>query len=319
MCTLFAGIIACANLPVVDSLAQSYPVKPIRILVGFSAGSGTDVTTRMVAQKLSEDLGQPVVVENRPAAAGTIAGQAVARSPADGYTLIMISSSNAVLPALLAKPPYDLKRDFAPVSLVAKTSLVVVVHPSVPARDVKELIALARSRPGILNYGSSAGGTAHFAGELLKSMAKVNIVHVPYKGAPAAVTATASGEVDMSFASIPATIPLLGAGKLRALAVTSAERTPLMPSLPAMAESGLPGYDRSVWYGMLAPAGVPKYVIARLNAEINKVVNTPEMKEAFNKQGLETQASTPEQFATYMHREIEQNIKLVKLIGLKAQ
>ncbi len=321
MIWLSAGIVVCAYASVVDSLAQNYPVKPIRIIVGYGAGGGADVTARMVGQKLFELLGQPVVVENRTGAAGSIATARVAASPADGYTLLMAVSGDTVLPALRAKLPYDLERDFAPVSLVTIGPYLLVVHPSVPARNASELIALARSRPGKLNYGSAGvGGGVHLAGELFNLMAKVNIVHVPYKGGSAeSVIAVAVGQIDISFPNIPAALPLLEARKVRSLAVTSARRASLMPSIPTLDESGLPGYDRSVWYGLLAPAGVPKDIIAQLHAVIGRIVNTPEMKEAFNKQGAEPQTNTPEQFAALIRNELAQNAGLVKLAGLKVE
>jgi tripartite-type tricarboxylate transporter receptor subunit TctC len=318
---LFVGIVACINLSIFDSSAQNYPVKPIRMVVGYGAGGGADVTARMVAQKLSEHLGQPVVVENRLGATGSIAAERVATSPADGYTLLMLVSGDTVLPALRAKLPYDLERDFAPVSLVSIGTYLLVVHPSVPARAVQELIALARAQPGKLNYGSSGvGGATHLPGELFNLMAKVNIVHVPYKGGSAeSVIAAASGQVDMTFASITSALPLLGVGKLRPLAVTSTKRASLMPSIPTLDESGLPGYDYSGWYGVIAPAGVPSDIIAWLNAVIVKAVNTPEMKESFNKQGREPQTNEPEQFAALIRSELAQNAKLAKLAGLKAE
>ena len=217
---LFAGIVACANLPVSDSLAQSYPVKPMRVLVGFTAGSGSDIAARFVAQKLSENLGQPVIVENRPGAGGAIAIERVAASPADGYTLLFMPASGAVPPAQGAKLSYDLERDLAPVSLVLVQPFVLVVHPSVPARNVKELIALAQKQPGKLNYGSNGIGSAlQFAGELFNIMAKVNIVHVPYKGASESAIATAAGQVDMSYPGLGSTLPLLRSGKVRALVI----------------------------------------------------------------------------------------------------
>ena len=321
MVRLFVVIAACADLSVVDSLAQHYPVKPIRIVVGYGAGGGADVTARMVGQKLSEHLGQPVVVENRLGASGSIATARVAASPADGYTLLMAVSGDTVLPALRAKLPYDLERDFAPVSLVTIGPYLLVVHPSVPARNARDLITLARSRPGKLNYGSAGvGGGVHLAGELFKLMAKVNIVHVPYKGGSAeSVIAVAVGQIDISFPNITAALPLLEARKVRSLAVTSAKRASLMPSIPTLDESGLPGYDRSTWYGLLAPAGVPKVIIAQLHAVIDKVVNAPEMKESFNKQGAEPQTNTPEQFAALIRSELAQNASLVKLAGLKVE
>jgi tripartite-type tricarboxylate transporter receptor subunit TctC len=300
-----------------EAPAQSYPNKPVRIMVGFAAGGGTDVTARLVAQKISSQLGQSVVVENRPGASGAIAAENVARSPADGYTLLMVASTTFINSVLRSQ---DLERDLTPVSLVTIAPLVLVVHPSVPVRDVKELIALARTRPGKLNYGSDGvGGTTHLAGELFNLMAEVKLVHVPYKGAGESVVATASGQVDINFPSAPAALPLLGAGKFRALAVTSAKRSSLLPSIPTLDESGLTGYDVPTWYGMLAPAAVPKDIIAQLNAAIIKVVNTPEMKEAINKQGMEPQTNSPEQFTAFMRRQSGQIAKLVELAGMKAE
>lgn len=317
---LFAGTIVCASLWVAESSAQSYPVKPIRIVVGFTAGGGTDVTARLVSQKLFEQMGQPVVVENRPGAAGSIANERVAAAAADGYTLLMIANSAAVQVALRPKLPYDLERDFAPVSLLSVAPFLFVVNPSFPPRSVEELIALARSQPGKLNFGSDGVGTVlHLAGELFNLMAQTKIVHVPHKGGTEAATATAAGQIEMSFTGVSSSLPLIGAGKLRALAVTSAKRASFLPSVPTLSESGLPGYAISSWYGMLAPAGVPKNIIARLNAETAKAVNTPDMKEALNKQGFEPQTNAPEQFAAFIRAEIAQSGKLIKLIGLKVE
>ncbi|MBI3068913.1 MAG: tripartite tricarboxylate transporter substrate binding protein [Betaproteobacteria bacterium] len=287
--------------------------------MGFTAGGGGDTTARMVARKLSEHLGQPVVVENRAGASGAIANELVATSPADGYTLLMVTATATIVSALRARLPYDLERDFAPVSLVVSGPFVLVVHPSVPVRSAKELIALARSQPGKLNYGSTGVGTStHLAGELLNLMARVNIIHVPYKGSADAAVATAAGEIDMSFPSITAALPLLQAGKFRAIAVTGTKRASLLPLIPALNESGLPGYDRVTWRGVLAPAGVPKNIIARLNEMIRKVINTAEMRASFGREGMEPHTSTPEEFAAYIHREIAQNAKLIKFAGMKA-
>ena len=316
---LLAGIVGCASLSIVDSSAQSYPSKPIRVFA-HEVGGGNDVAARLLAPKLSENVGQPVVIENRSGAGGSIATEAVAKSPPDGYTLLILAASDTIVAALHPKLPYDLERDFAPVSLVAAGTAVLVVHPSLPARDVKELIALARSNPGKLNYGSSGvGNSSHLMGELFNVMAGVKIVHVPYKGSAGSSAATAAGEIEMSFPSIVAVGPLLKAGKIKALAVTSARRNSLMPSLPTIGESGLPGYDRSTWWGVVAPTGVPREVIVRLQAGIFKAVNTPEVKTAFNRQGLDpqTEPGTPEQFAAFVRGEIAQSAKLVKLSGAK--
>lgn len=317
---LCVGIIACISLAGFDSLAQNYPVKPIRMVVGFSAGGITDVLARMVALKLSEPLGQPVIVENRPGASTVIANERVATSPPDGYTLLMMGTSATVLPSLRAKLPYDLERDFAPVSLIAVSPFVLLIHPSVPARNLKQLIALARSQPGKLSYGSvGIGSPPNLMAELFNLMAKVKTVHVPYKGGADAAVALASGQIDIYFSSLPSMLPLLETGKVRSLAVTSVKRLSALPSVPTLDESGLPGYESINWNGVCAPAGVPKAIIARLNAAISKVVNSAEMKESLDKQGMEPQANTPEQFAVFIRGEIEKNARLIKLIGAKAE
>lgn len=317
---LSAGTIACANLLVFNASAQTYPDMPVRVLVGYTAGGATDFTARTVAQKLSELLSQQVVVVNVPGASGSIATTRVAASAPDGYTLLIMTGADTIQPALRAKLPYNVERDFAPVSLVVTGAYALVVHPSVPARNVKELVALASSQQRKLSYGSAGiGNSSHLAGELFNLLAKVHTVHVPYKGASESVVGTASGEVDMSYPSVSASLPLLAAGKLRALAVTSAKRASLMPSIPTLNESGLAGYDSSTWYGVSAPAGVPKEIIARLNAAIGKAVNTTAMKESFSKQGLEPQTNTPEQFAAFIHGELLKNAKLIKLAGVKPE
>ena len=300
--------------------AAAYPAKPVKIMVGFAAGGAADVTARMLAPRLAELLGQQIVVENRGGSGGLLATEAVAKSPADGYTLLLMPAADTVQPALRRRLPYDLERDFAPVSRVVFGPWFVVVHPSVPARNAAELVALARTHPGRLNYASSGiGSSAHMANELFNSLAKVNIVHVPYKGISDGVTAVAGGEVDMIFASIPASLPLLGAKRVRALAVTTGRRTALAPHMPTLNESGVPGYDRSGWYGVLAPAQIPRDVIARLNAAIVKIVNAPDMKEAFMKQGLDPATSTPDEFGAFIRHEVAQNIKLVKAAGIKVE
>ena len=257
-----------------DALAQTYPAKPIRLIVGYTTGGPTDTTARMVAQKLSEHVSQPVIVENRAGASGTLGKERVASSPPDGYTLLVMSSGDAIVQALFAKAPRDLELAFAPVSLAATGTYVLIVHPSVPARNVKELIALARANPGKLTYGSSGvGSSVHLAGELLNVKANLKIVHVPYKSSADSARATASGEVGLSFPGIPGALPFLYAKKIRALAVTSKKRVAMMAETPTLNESGVPGYDRYGWYGVLAPVGMPKEVIARLNAALSEVVN----------------------------------------------
>ncbi len=318
---LIAGAMALGTLHATHAAAQDYPVKPIRMLVGYPAGGGTDVTARLLAVRLAEDLRQPVVVENRPGATGSIAIEQTSRASPDGYVVLMMPSSSVLQSVLRPKLlRYDLERDLAPISLVTIQPFVLLVHPSVPVRNVKELIALARSRPGKLNYGSSGiGGGTHLAGEFFNLMAKVKLVHVPYKGGSESVVAAAAGDVDISFASTTSALPFLRSGRLRPLAVTSAKRASLMPSIPTMGESALPGYDHSVWYGVLAPAAVPKDILARLNAAIRKAVDLPQTKEVLKAQGLEPQTNTPEQFAALIRAEIAQNAKLIKLADLKAE
>lgn len=317
---MFIPVIACFGLWVANAQAQTYPVKPIRMLFGYTAGGAGDVGARLLAQKLSESLGQNVVVENRPGAGGAIADEAVAKAPADGYTLLYAAGSTTILPALRPKLPYNVERDFAPVSMVVITSFALAVHPSVPVRDVKGLIALARSQPGKLTFSTpGVGSSAHFAGEVFKMMTDVKMLHVPYRGAPEATTAVIAGEVDINFPSVTGALPFIASGRLKALAVSSAKRASTLPSVPTLNEAGLAGYERSGWNGVLAPAGVPKEIIARLNTAIVKAVNTPEMQEAFIKQGLDAQTGTPEQFAAFIRGQLAQNAKVVKFAGIKTE
>jgi len=317
---LVTALGAGALITSLDALAQAYPAKPIRLVVGYTTGGPTDTTARMVAQKLSELVGQPVIVENRAGASGTLGKERVAMSPPDGYTLLVMSSGDAIVQALFAKAPRDLELAFAPVSLAATGTYVLIVHPSVPVRNVKELIALARANPDKLTYGSSGvGSSVHLAGELLNVKANLKIVHVPYKSSADSARATASGEVGLSFPGIPGALPFLYAKKIRALAVTSKKRVAMMAETPTLNESGVPGYDRYGWYGVLAPAGTPKDIIARLNAAMSEVINVADMKAALNLQGLEPQTTTPEQFGAFIQSDIMENAKLIKLIGLKAE
>ena len=317
---LFIPVIACFGLGVASAPAQTYPVKPVRLIFGYTAGGAGDVGARLLAQKLSENLGQNVVVENRPGAGGAIADELVAKSPADGYTLLYAAGSTTILPALRPKLPYNVERDFAPVSMVMITSFALAVHPSVPVRDVKGLIALARSQPGKLTFSTpGVGSSSHFAGEVFKMMADVNMLHVPYRGAPEATTAVIAGEVDINFPSVTGALPFVKTGRLKALAVSSAQRAPTLPSVPTLSEAGLTGYERAGWNGVLAPAGVPKEIIARLNAAIIRAVDAPEMKEAIVKQGLVAQTGTPEEFAAFIRGQLAQNAKVVKFAGIKTE
>ena len=301
-------------------LAQAYPAKPIKFMVGFAAGGAADVTARMLAPKLSELLGQQIVIENRGGSGGLLASDAVAKSPPDGYTLLLMPAADTIQPAVRRKMPYDLERDFMPVTRVVYGPWFLLVHPSVPAQNIRELLALARANPAKLNYASSGvGSSAHLVSELLNSLGKISIAHVPYKGISDGVTATASGEVDMIIASIPAATPLVTARRVRALGVTTGQRTPLAPHMPTLSESGLPGFDRSGWYGVLAPAGVPREIVSRLNAAIVKIVNTAEMRQAYMKRGLDPAPTTTEEFGAFIRHEIAQNIKLVKAAGIEVE
>jgi tripartite-type tricarboxylate transporter receptor subunit TctC len=314
-----AAAVAGDGLAVGEAAAQAYPNKPIRIIAGFGPGGSTDVIARLVAQKLSESLGQQVIVENRPGASTAIAAERVATSPPDGYTLLLAAASTTIQSALRKNLPYDLERGFAHVSLVAIGPFVLVVHPSLPVRGVKELIALARSQPGKLNYGSPGTGSVnHLTGELFKLGAKVDIVHVPYKGSAESSVANAAGEIALSFPSIPAALPLLEARRLRALAVTSIKRVSVLPSVPTLDETALPGFNYAGALGLCVPAAVPKEIVTRLNAAIVKVVNTAEMRESIAKQGFEAQASTPEQYTALIHSDLVKLSKLIEITGMKA-
>jgi len=300
--------------------AQTYPVKPIRVIVGLAAGGAADVTARLLGEQLAGVLGQPIVVENLPGAGGAIATERVVLANPDGYTLLMITSSAAALPALRAKLPFDMERDLKPVSLVASGPWLLLVNPSVAAGSVEELITLARKEPGKLNFGSSGvGGATHLAGEYLNMAANIKITHVPYKGGAESAAATAAGQVEITFSTIPSAKALIQGGRLKALAVTTTKRSSLMPSIPTMSEAGVPGFDYTLWTGLLAPAAVPEEIIARLNGAITKVVETKDLRAAFNRQGMDPRPSTPEEFATVIHAEIARNVKLVRAIGLKPQ
>jgi len=303
-----------------SATAQPYPTKPIRVIAGFPPGSGADITARVIGARLSEALGQQVVVENRPGAGSNIAAEIAAKSPADGYTLFIGTVANTINATLYPKLPFDFARDFAPVALTTAAPNVLVVHPSVPAKSVKELIALAKSRPGQLNFASAGTGTApHLSGELFNAMAGVKMVHIPYKGSPPAVTDLIAGEVALMFSPSSSVLPHVKTGRLRALAVTTAARLPSLPELPTVAESGLTGYETITWFGFVAPARTPPAVVTRLNAEIVKVLALPEVRNLFASQGIETLGGTPDHFASTIHDEIAKWAKVIRLSGAKAE
>lgn len=298
--------------------AQNFPVKPVRIVVGFPPGGATDVVARTISQKLGDALGQPVVVDNRAGAASNIGAALVANAPKDGHTLFMGTVSTSINPSLYTKLQYDALRDFVPVSQVTSTPFLFVAHPSLPARSVKEFIALARSRPGELSYGSAGSGSGgHLFVEMFGSMARVKLLHVPYKGAAPATTATLSGETIFMFDNIVTTLPLSRAGRLRALAVTTATRSAAAPEMPTIAEAGVPGYDANAWFGIFAPAGTPQPVVNRLNAEIVKIVKLPETRDRFLALGAEPLGSTADQFGAFFRNEVAKWAKVVKESGAR--
>lgn len=298
---------ACAFLfGCVEVAAQAYPSKPVRVVVPFPAGGGADIIGRAIAQKLGETFGQQFIVDNRAGAFSSIGTEIAARSVPDGYTLLIIGPNHVSNPYLMRKIPYDAIKDFAPISLLTSASYVLIVHPSLPVRSVKDLIALARARPGQIDYGSGGTGTAsHLGMELFKMMAKVNLQHVPYKGGPAMLTDVLGGQIQVGYDNILTTIPQLRAGRLRALALSGAKRTPLLPELPTMAESGLPGYDIAVWQGLLAPAGTPENIIARLHEVTATVMQKPDMRESMLAKGADVVANTPQEFRAFIKVELE--------------
>lgn len=296
--------------------AQTYPSKQVRFVVGFPAGGATDVVARAISQNLSEALGHPVVVDNRAGAASNIAAELVATSPKDGHTIFLGTVSLAINPSLYKKLPYNALKDFTAVSQVTDTPFMFVTHPSLPVRNVKEFVALARARPGQLNYGSAGNGSGgHLFTAMFGSMAGVNLAHVPYRGASYATTSVLSGETIFMFDNIVTTLPLAKAGKLRALAVTTAKRSRVAEDIPTLAQAGVPGYDANAWFGVFAPAGTPDAVIARLQSEISKIVKIPEIRDRFLALGAEPVGSTPEQFAAFYRAEVLKWAKVVKDSG----
>ena len=310
---------AAASVDALPTAAQTYPSKPIRFILPFPPGGGTDTLARIVGQKLGQDFGQTIVTDNRPGAGANIGADIAAHAPADGYTLLMGNVAHAVNVTLYRKLGYDLVKDFAPITLLASTPNILVVHPSVAAKSVQELIALAKSKPGQLNYASSgSGSSSHLAGELFKTMTGVNLVHVPYKGGGPAVTSLIAGETVVGFATAPSVLPHVKSGKLRALAVTSAKRSAAAAELPTIAESGVPGYEANTWYGVLAPRGTPAAIIARLNSEFIAIMQSSEIRERIAPLGYEPDTGTPQRFAAYIKSEIAKWGKVVKAAGIHA-
>ena len=312
--------LATALFAALPAAAQNYPVRPVRMIVPFAAGGNTDITARAIGARLSEVFGQQVVVENRPGGATNIGSELVAKAPADGYTILMGGATNAINMSTQAKPPYDTLRDLAPVILCVKGANVLSMHPSVPARNLKELIALARARPGQLNFPSSGLGSSNqMAGELFKMMAKINIVHVPYKGNAPALTDTIAGHVEMMFSGVPALIPHIQSGRLRAIAIGSLKRFTAVPEVPTFDESGVKGYEATTWFGLMAPVRTPKDIVGRWNTEVGKILLSPDLKGRFINEGLEPMGGTQEEFAKFIRSEIDKYANVVKATGMKPQ
>jgi tripartite-type tricarboxylate transporter receptor subunit TctC len=311
---IFAG--ALAGLP--QAAAQPYPSRPVRLVVPFAPGGGTDTLARMIAQQLGEALAQQVVVDNRPAVDGIVGTELVARSAPDGHTLIIVSSSHAINPALRAKLPYDTLRDFAPITQTATQQLLLVVHPSVPAKNVKELIALLKAEPTKYNYGSSSNAVA-LPMELFKSMTGTQIQHVPYKGTGPMMNDLLGGQVQMAISGAIGAIPHVKSGRLRGLAIGDSQRSPTLPDIPTIAESGVPGYQASIWTGMFAPRGTPRAIIERLNREVVRIVQQPDFRQRMNQMGSDTVGSSPEAWGKFIETEIVKWAKIAKIAGLKPE
>ena len=314
-----AAIVLCAAAPI--AAAQSYPTKPVRLVVPFAAGGALDVVGRVIGAKLGESWGRQVVIENRLGASGNIGAEFVAKSAPDGYTLLMSSvTTQAISMSLLAKPPYDFVRDYAPIGLTSSAPLGLIVHPALPAKTVKEFIALARARPGELNYFSSGTGSGtHMAAALFDQMAGVRTTHVPYKGGAQGVTDLVSGELQFAFSTIGLAQPHVQSGRLRMIAISSPKRYSRLPNVPTIAESGVKGYEAAQWYGVVAPAGTPATIVNKLATDINAIVAQPDVAERFYSQGIEPVSSTPEQFAAFIKASVAKYAKIVQATGVKPE
>jgi len=301
------------------SAQSDYPTKPVRLVHGFTAGGISDVLARSIGARLTISLGQQVVVDSRPGAGTTIASEQIARSPGDGYTLFLQDiTTHAINASLYRRLPYDSVRDFTPITLIAATPLILVVHPSLPAKSVKELTGLARKHPNDISYGSSGNGTiVHLAGEMLKAMADIKIVHVPYKGSPQAITGLLGGEIALLFATMPPALPMVAAGKLRALGVTTPQRTGAAPDVPTMKEAGLKDFELVLYSGILGPRGVPGPVVDRINAEFGKAVRSPDVQNVYTRVGAVPVTSSPEEFAAHVQSEMAKLGKLVQISGAR--
>ncbi|HYC34963.1 MAG TPA: tripartite tricarboxylate transporter substrate binding protein [Usitatibacter sp.] len=313
---LAAAVTALAS---VVASAQGYPARPVKIVVPFAAGGPADIYARAIGERLGAALGQAFVVENRPGGGAIVGTDLVAKSPPDGYTLLMMSNTHTVNESLIKEKPFQLARDFVPVAPVNYSDLLMVVHPSVPANTLAEFVALAKAKPGTLNYASSGPGTPyHMAGELFKSMAGVDVLHVPYKGSSGARTDILGGQVHMMFDAITTMAPNVRAGKLKALGSSGKARSTVLPDVPTVSEAGVPGYESVIWLGIMAPAGTPRAVVERLNAEITRAANAPEMKEAWARQGAQAMAMSPDEFARFVRDDIDKWGRIVRASGARA-
>ena len=317
------GMTLCASIAAAGALsayAQNYPDKAVRVVVPFAPGGSTDIVGRIMSQRLSERLKQSVVVDNRGGGGGNIGSDVAAKAQPDGYTLLIGTvGSLTINPSLYKRMPYDPLKDLTPIAYFGSTPNVLVVHPSLPVKSVRELVLLAKSKPGQLNYASAGtGGSVHLAGELFKSLAKVDMVHVPYKGSGPALIDLLGGQTQLMFSTMPPALPHVKSGRLRALGMTGSRRSPLVPELPTIAESGLPGYEITQWWGLLGPAGLPAAIVTRLNSDVNAVLQQPEVKARFANEGADTAPNTPAWFASYMKSEVAKWAKVVKASGATA-
>jgi len=313
------GLVLACGGALAQTPADGYPGKPIRFILPFPPGGGTDILGRIIAERLTANLGQPVVLENRGGAGGNVGAEAAAKAAPDGYTIVLVAPSLAISPSLYTKLNYDPVKDLAPISLVGTVPNVLITHPSLPAQTLAEFIALAKTKPGGMNFGSGGSGTSnHLAGELFNNVAGVKLVHVPYKGVNLAMNDVLGGQIQLVVIGIPAAAPHIRAGRLRALGVIAPQRSPALPEVPTVAEAGLPNFEVTTWYGVLAPAATPRPIIARLNAELIRVMHAPDLKERFAATGTEPRTSTPDEFADYIRQEIVKWGKVVREAGLKA-
>src|SRR5919198_5906001 len=318
-----SSLIAAAALSLLlaaASVAQDYPSRPVKMIIPFGAGGPTDIFTRLLAEELRKSLKEPFVMENRPGAGTIIGTDAAAKSPPDGYTLLMISATQTTTETLVPNKPFKLMRDFVPVASLLNSELVMVVPPSVPVNTVQEFIALAKSKPGALNYASSGvGSNYHMAGELFKNLTGTDILHVPYKGSSGTRNDIVSGQIEMMFDSLPSMAPIIQAGRVKALGTTGKVRSAILPNVPTLSEAGVPGYEATIWIGLMAPAGTPQPIVTRLNAEINKILARADVRQAWEKQGATAMAMSPDEFGAYVQSEIDKWAKVIKANGIKPE